>query len=126
MSRCIACNCTDARACAGGCFWLRVDHLHGIGVCSNCASHVPAFDAGQAAAPAPTLVDRAVTAFFRLDPFGRALTARQIRVAPVGASQSDVRAAFARYERAGNALDLLVDEIEDEANQLNEPNEVES
>ena len=126
MSRCIACNCTDTQACAGGCSWLRVDHAKGIGVCSNCASHVPAFDAGQAAAAAPTLVDRAVTAFFRLDPFGRALTARKVRVAPVGASQSDVRAAFARYERAGNALDLLVEEIEDEANQLSEPSGAES
>lgn len=30
--KCIACGCTDSRACAGGCYWVTKD------LCSNCVS----------------------------------------------------------------------------------------
>lgn len=29
---CVACGCTDERACAGGCYWMNPDHT----VCSAC------------------------------------------------------------------------------------------
>jgi len=35
-ARCIACGCTDLRACAGGCYWLDVNRDDGTGVCSKC------------------------------------------------------------------------------------------
>lgn len=36
MARCLACGCTDERACIGGCFWLVVDQKKGVGICSSC------------------------------------------------------------------------------------------
>ncbi|OUW25982.1 MAG: hypothetical protein CBD27_08665 [Rhodospirillaceae bacterium TMED167] len=42
-NECIGCGCTDSRACASGnepCHWLEVDEAMGLGVCSNCPSHV--------------------------------------------------------------------------------------
>lgn len=68
--------------------------------------------------PAQRLVDRAVDAFFRLDSFGRSLTAGTIRATPC-ASRADVRAAFERFERSSGGLDILVEEMEDEAAHLN-------
>lgn len=33
---CIGCECTDSRACPGGCSWLHVDYEAGYGICSGC------------------------------------------------------------------------------------------
>lgn len=33
---CVKCGCTDSRACAGGCSWVRVDRAKGEGLCSEC------------------------------------------------------------------------------------------
>src|SRR5438445_12652284 len=41
QAACVACGCTDSRACGGGCNWLFVDYdTLGTGVCDNCAAHV--------------------------------------------------------------------------------------
>lgn len=32
---CIACGCTDSRACPGGCAWLYVQRERGLGLCST-------------------------------------------------------------------------------------------
>lgn len=40
---CDGCRCTDERACAGGCSWLVLDRIKGVGVCSGCPDAVPAF-----------------------------------------------------------------------------------
>ena len=42
---CVGCGCHDARACAPGCWWLRVDYAAGAGVCSQCECHVQRWDA---------------------------------------------------------------------------------
>ncbi len=42
-NECIGCGCTDSRACTSGdepCYWLEVDKVMGVGVCSNCPSHL--------------------------------------------------------------------------------------
>lgn len=44
---CIECGCDDWNACAGGCYWLRVDYDAGLGVCSECAHRVDDWDAGN-------------------------------------------------------------------------------
>lgn len=52
VATCIACGCTDDRACEtalGPCSWLRVDRVLGVGVCSGCADAVAAWDAGERA-----------------------------------------------------------------------------
>lgn len=45
---CIGCGCKDSHACAsettGACFWIKVDRELRIGVCSECADHVAAFE----------------------------------------------------------------------------------
>ncbi len=45
---CIGCGCDDFHACCDAnsipCHWLRVDYRSGLGVCSACAEHVPAWD----------------------------------------------------------------------------------
>lgn len=46
-SLCIACGCTDERACPRGCSWIRVDTDAGIGVCSSCIRDVARWDAGD-------------------------------------------------------------------------------
>lgn len=48
---CIGCGCTDQRACEGGCHWLRVDTIRGVGVCSACQPYVAAWDAAHAFGP---------------------------------------------------------------------------
>jgi len=48
---CIGCGCTDSHGCLtarGACHWLRVDTARGIGVCSECAALVEAYDAARA------------------------------------------------------------------------------
>jgi hypothetical protein len=35
-STCLACGCTDRRACPGGCSWLELDREIRIGLCSSC------------------------------------------------------------------------------------------
>lgn len=45
IATCIGCGCTDVRACADGCHWLRVDRTIGQGVCGKCPGSVPAWDA---------------------------------------------------------------------------------
>lgn len=47
LATCIGCGCTDERACEGGCFWLRLDRIVGLGVCSECADHEDRWDAGD-------------------------------------------------------------------------------
>lgn len=44
---CIGCGCTDHLACAGGCWWLRLDRAAGIGVCSACEELTEAWDLGD-------------------------------------------------------------------------------
>ena len=44
---CIACGCTDLRACAGGCCWLRVSYALGVGVCSACPTALASWDSGN-------------------------------------------------------------------------------
>ena len=44
---CVGCGCHDARACAPGCWWLRVDYAAGAGVCSQCECHVQRWDASD-------------------------------------------------------------------------------
>jgi len=34
--KCILCGCTDSHACVGGCSWVVVDRIKGVGVCSAC------------------------------------------------------------------------------------------
>ncbi|RDI25198.1 hypothetical protein DFR41_104255 [Pseudacidovorax intermedius] len=42
-AKCIACGCTDSRACMGGCSWAWVDREARQGLCSSCvADHVSA------------------------------------------------------------------------------------
>jgi hypothetical protein len=48
---CIACGCTDRHACAGGCYWLRLDRGRGVGVCSACQPYTAAWDAARAFGP---------------------------------------------------------------------------
>lgn len=36
MSTCIACGCTDERACPGGCAWVQHNRKTGRGLCSQC------------------------------------------------------------------------------------------
>lgn len=43
---CICCGCSDSSACAGGCWWLRVDYDEGFGICSNCEHLVDDWDNG--------------------------------------------------------------------------------
>lgn len=38
-AKCVGCGCTDSRACSIDgtvCWWVRVDRVAGIGVCSEC------------------------------------------------------------------------------------------
>lgn len=35
-ARCVACGCTDSRACVGGCWWIALDRSRRIGLCSCC------------------------------------------------------------------------------------------
>lgn len=44
---CIGCGCDDFHACEGGCWWLRVDYVEGLGVCSECADREEAWDRGD-------------------------------------------------------------------------------
>lgn len=43
IATCIACKCTDTRACLGGCSWLGVNRDDGTGVCSNCPKSLAAW-----------------------------------------------------------------------------------
>jgi len=47
LASCIGCGCDDDHACEGGCWWLRVDHDEGVGVCSACPAHIEAWDRGD-------------------------------------------------------------------------------
>lgn len=47
LAHCIGCGCDQINACDGGCEWLRVDHAHGRGVCSECEQHLERWDAGR-------------------------------------------------------------------------------
>lgn len=47
IANCIGCGCNDVHACDGGCSWLRVDRVAGLGVCSECPDFVAGFDAGK-------------------------------------------------------------------------------
>lgn len=49
-ARCIGRGCTDSRACAGGCSWLKVDRDLRFGVCSACPGKVATFDRQRALA----------------------------------------------------------------------------
>lgn len=42
---CIGCGCSDRYGCKGGCHWLAVDRERHRGVCSQCAEHLPEFNA---------------------------------------------------------------------------------
>ena len=42
---CIACGCTDSRACDGGCSWQWVDREAGRGLCTSCEEMEEASDA---------------------------------------------------------------------------------
>lgn len=51
-SECIGCGCTDFQACVhpvsgDPCSWLSVDRERGIGVCSECESELPRWEAGD-------------------------------------------------------------------------------
>lgn len=46
---CIGCGCTDSRACAGGCSWLRLDRHKRVGVCSQCEDDLARWVAGDRA-----------------------------------------------------------------------------
>lgn len=47
ISNCIGCGCDDQHACDGGCSWLAVDRVAGVGVCSSCPGHRARFNAGD-------------------------------------------------------------------------------
>lgn len=42
-AKCANCGCTDNRACLGGCSWLAVDRMLGIGICSSCPDALAAW-----------------------------------------------------------------------------------
>lgn len=42
---CIGCGCTDSHACEGSCYWIEVDRILGVGVCSNCLPHLRMYHA---------------------------------------------------------------------------------
>jgi hypothetical protein len=42
-ARCIQCGCTDFCACLEGCYWIEVDRVKGVGVCSSCPDARPRF-----------------------------------------------------------------------------------
>jgi len=47
---CIGCGCSDDNPCRsieGTCFWLRIDYLTGLGVCSHCPGHEARWDFGD-------------------------------------------------------------------------------
>lgn len=69
---CVACTCTDRRACPGGCSWLELDREHGIGLCSQCADRRPAW---------PEWRKNVIAALAKAGtPRGRALKAAGVRV----------------------------------------------
>ena len=47
LATCIGCGCDDNHACEDGCWWQRVDHKAGLGVCSECEDHAEAWDRGD-------------------------------------------------------------------------------
>lgn len=47
VAHCIGCGCHDYQACENGCWWLRVDYITAVGVCSECEAHVQRWDAGD-------------------------------------------------------------------------------
>ena len=51
VAACIGCGCHDLRACAGGCYWLRVDYDARAGVCSQCVLSLVAWAAGERSSP---------------------------------------------------------------------------
>jgi len=55
---CIGCGCDDRHACRGGCWWLRVDYIAELGVCSECEAHVEAWDRGDRAPHAEPVAAR--------------------------------------------------------------------
>jgi hypothetical protein len=61
---CIGCGCDDNHACEGGCYWLRVDYIAGVGVCSECSGHLARWLAGERG-PHMSECLPGVAAFFR-------------------------------------------------------------
>lgn len=53
VAECIGCGCDDLHACPDGCWWERVDYMKGLGVCSECAGLVAAWDKGERTKRAP-------------------------------------------------------------------------
>lgn len=53
VATCIACGCTDDRACPDGCSWLRIDYRNRRGVCTNCPEALPEWDGQGDGDPAP-------------------------------------------------------------------------
>ncbi len=52
IANCIGCGCTDQHACINAkthqpCSWLAVDRVAKLGVCSECASHLKRWNAGD-------------------------------------------------------------------------------
>lgn len=47
LATCIECGCNDFQACEQGCWWVRVDYIAGLGVCSECAHRVKDWDSGD-------------------------------------------------------------------------------
>lgn len=47
LAVCIGCGCDQLHACDTGCYWVRVDHGAGFGVCSECPTHLGRYDDGD-------------------------------------------------------------------------------
>lgn len=47
IATCVGCQCTDVRACPGGCSWLAVNRDDGNGVCSCCPKSLAGWRAQQ-------------------------------------------------------------------------------
>jgi len=60
-STCIGCGCTDNNACENGCFWKTTDRKAGIGVCSECSSHMKRWRAGDRSMSARALLPEAMS-----------------------------------------------------------------
>jgi hypothetical protein len=66
LAICIGCGCDDNHACAEGCWWLRVDHAAGKGICSECEDHVEAWDRGDRTPHAESITESEAIAEGRL------------------------------------------------------------
>jgi len=38
LAQCVACGCTELKACPGGCYWVGINPVTHEGLCSRCAA----------------------------------------------------------------------------------------